>query len=50
MDFYVDMGFSALFTLLRGLKGEKKKAQFKKVFLKLRNSINAAYAGDVDFE
>lgn len=49
-DIFIDLGFSTLFTLLKSLKGEKKKAQFKKVFLKLRNAIDATYSDDPDFD
>lgn len=49
-DFLFDLGVSALITTLRGIKGEKKKAQFKKIFLKVHTLIKGAYAGDPDFE
>lgn len=44
------MAMSVVFQLIKGLKGEKKKAQFKAVFLKLYQQIGAAYADDEDFQ
>lgn len=49
-DWQVDLGLSFLFTFLKNsVKNEKSKARFKRAFLKLRDSINLAYAGDEDF-
>lgn len=46
-----DLGISFVFATLRlVIKNPKKKAELKRVFLKVRNVINDAYAGDPDFE
>jgi len=39
----------AIATILSTIKNPGKKATLKKAFLKVRNAINAAYAGDPDF-
>ncbi len=49
-DFWIDFGFSTVFTMLRAIvTDEKKKAAMKKLFLKLHRNIGAAYADDPDF-
>ncbi len=46
-----DMGVSFVLTAIKAaFKSEEKKAELKKVFLKIRNQINALYFGDPDFE
>ena len=50
-DFYVDLGLSIVFSVLRVvIKNPGKKEEMKKALLKLRNQIELAYAGDPDFE
>lgn len=49
MDIWLNFGVSAVLTALQNLKGEKKKAQLKRVFLKIYKAIQTAYAGDEDF-
>lgn len=50
MDYFVDMGLAILFSVLKNVvKNPSKKDEMKKAFLKLRNNINIAYAGDPDF-
>lgn len=49
-DFLINMGLSTLFTFLKGLKGEKNKAKWKKAILKLYLAIKAVYADDSDFQ
>jgi hypothetical protein len=46
---WFDIGVSVLLSTLKSLKGEKKKAQLKKVFLKVYTAIKMAYADDPDF-
>jgi hypothetical protein len=49
-EWYYDLGFSALFSLVKAtVKNPQSKENFKRAFLKLRNAINAAYANDPDF-
>lgn len=44
MEFWIDLAFSVMFTLLRGLvKDPKKREEMRKVFLKLDTLIHAAY-------
>jgi hypothetical protein len=51
MDFYVSMALAVIFQVLKTvIKNPKSKADMKSACLKLRNSINAAYADDPDFE
>jgi hypothetical protein len=45
----IDFAVSIVITTLRGLKGPKKKAQFKKVFLKVHTLIKGVYSDDPDF-
>ena len=46
-----DLGLSFIFSALRVItRNPKKKAELKRVFLKIRNAINDAYADDPDFE
>lgn len=45
-DMLITMGIS---LILAAIKNPTKKAAPKKAMLKVRNSINAAYAGDPDF-
>lgn len=45
-DFWITMGTAAL---LATIKSDDGKAKFKKVCLKIFNSIKAAFAGDPDF-
>jgi hypothetical protein len=43
-DFWQDLAFSVMFTLLRGLvKNPQKKEEMRKVFYKLDTLIHAAY-------
>jgi hypothetical protein len=39
----------AITIILSSIKNPAKKAALKKAMLKVRNSINLAYAGDPDF-
>ncbi len=49
-DFLISMGLSVLFTSLKQfVKNPQSKSNMKKALLKLRDSINAAYADDPDF-
>jgi len=49
-DFWVDLALSVVFsTFKQVVKNPAKKEQLKKAMLKLRNMINAVYAGDADF-
>ena len=43
----IAMGIS---VVLQTLKNAKNKAKFKAAFLKIRNAINLAFAGDDDFK
>lgn len=45
-NFWITMGTAAI---LQSIKNPDSRAALKKVMLKLRNSINAAYATDKDF-
>ena len=46
-----DLAISTVITTVKAVvKNKKKKEELKRVFLKVRNTINAAYAGDPDFE
>ena len=50
-DFFINMGFSVVFTLLKGtIKSEQSKAKYKAIVLKLFNPIRATFAGDPDFQ
>ena len=50
-DFWVELGLSVVFSALKqAVKKPDKKAALKRAMLKLRNTINAAYAGDADFD
>lgn len=49
-DFLINIGFSTLFTFLKGLKGAQNKAKWKAAVLKLYRAIGAAYADDPDFQ
>ena len=40
----------AVTTLLQAIKNPKKKEQLKKALLKVRNTINAVYSDDPDFQ
>lgn len=43
-DFWIDLAFSVLFTLIKGLiKDPVKKEQYRRAFLKLAGYINMAY-------
>lgn len=44
--FWITMGTAAI---LASIKNPDSRAGLKKVMLKIRNSINAAYADDKDF-
>ena len=46
-DILINLGISAILT---AIKNPKKKQELKKALLKVRNAINAAFAGDPDFE
>lgn len=48
--FLIDMGLSIVITLLKGLKGAKKKAQLKAVFLKIHKLIFGIYGDDAEFQ
>lgn len=45
--YLISMGIN---IILQMLKDKKAKVKFKSAFLKVRNSINAAFVGDKDFE
>lgn len=49
-EFLISMGFSTLFTFLKSLKGEKNKAKYKAVVLKLYRAIQGSYGDDPDFQ
>jgi len=50
-DFWVDMALAIVFSVLKQVvKNPERKAALKRALLKLRNTIDAAYAGDADFE
>lgn len=40
----------AITIVLSTIKNPAKKAQLKKAMLKIRNTINASYSGDPDFQ
>lgn len=43
-EFLIDLAFSTIFTLLKGvIKSEKSKAEYKKVLKKVYTQIGAAY-------
>lgn len=46
-DFWITMGTAAI---LAAIKNPDRRASLKKVMLKIRNAINANYAGDPDFQ
>jgi hypothetical protein len=46
-DFWITMGTAAI---LASIKNPDKRAQLKKIMLKIRNAINTAYANDPDFQ
>lgn len=46
-DMLLSLGITILLTYI---KNPEKRAEIKKVALKVRNSINAAYASDPDFQ
>lgn len=49
-EFWEDFAFSTVFTVIRGvIKNKKKKAEAKRLMLKLRDLINVAYGDDPDF-
>ncbi len=51
MDFYVSMALAIIFQVLKEvISNPKSKAQMKSACLKLRNTIEVAYADDPDFE
>jgi hypothetical protein len=46
-----DMAVSFVLSAIKiSVKNPAKKAELKKVFLKIRNKINDLYAGDPDFD
>lgn len=47
VDFWVNMGVTALFV---SIKSDAGKAKFKKISLKIFNTIKSVYAGDPDFQ
>ena len=50
-DFLLNMGITTVLTAIKqSVKNPEKKATLKKAMLKIRNSINALYADDPDFE
>lgn len=50
-NMFISMGISILLTALKdSVKNPKKKEELKRAMLKVRNAINALYAGDEDFE
>jgi len=50
-SFLVDFAISVILTTVRAVvKNPGKKAAMKKVFLKVVNSIRAAYQDDPDFD
>lgn len=46
-DILINLGISAI---LSAVKNPAKAATMKKALLKVRNAINAAFAGDPDFQ
>jgi hypothetical protein len=46
-DFFITMGTAAI---LASIKNPEKRAALKRIMLKIRNAINAAYADDPDFQ
>lgn len=49
--FYIDLGISIVLSVIKqSVKNPKSKANLKAALLKVRNAINALYAGDEDFE
>lgn len=46
-EFLIDFAISTVFTLLKGLvKDPKRKEAYKRVFLKIRDTITVVYDGD----
>jgi len=51
MDFWHEFLINnAIGMILSTVKNEKSKVKFKRAFLKIRNAINNAFAGDKDFQ
>jgi len=47
----LNMGISFVLTAIKeSFKNPAKKEQLKRAMLKIRNQINALYAGDADFD
>lgn len=46
-DYFITM---AIAVILQTVKNPDSKRKFKSAFLKVRNAINAAFAGDEDFQ
>jgi hypothetical protein len=50
VDYLESMALAIIFSVLKTVvKNAESKAKMKAAFLKLRNGINDAYAGDPDF-
>ena len=45
-DILINLGISAILT---AVKNKQKRKQLRKAFLKVRNAINLAFAGDPEF-
>lgn len=48
-NLWVDMAVAVVLSTLKGVKGPKKKEQFKKIALKIFTTIKMVYADDEDF-
>lgn len=50
MDIWLNFGISTFFTILdQVIKKPEARATYKRVMLKIRDKINAAYLNDPDF-
>lgn len=47
LEFFINMGVTALFF---AIKNPASKAKFRKISLKVYNTIKSAYFGDPDFQ
>ena len=47
MDYLITMGIA---VVLKSLKNKDTKQKFRDAFLKIRNAVNNAFAGDKDFQ
>ena len=48
-DFLIDMAFSTIISLIKGIKGPEKKAKFRAVFRKVNTLIAGVYKDDAEF-